>query len=104
MPDRDPNSSIDRFREEDDIDRMAREGGKSEWQERSAPAAGDPVSDDEKRGLNVLGQSDPRGDGSLYGAADVNAGDVPRSDPLNAPAGAERRNPPLDDSMDESIL
>lgn len=104
MPERDPNSSIDRFKEENEIDRMAREGGKTEWQERSAPAAGDPVSDDEKRGLNVLGQSDPRGDGALYGASDANAGDLPRADPLTAPGDAERRNPPLDTSMDETIL
>lgn len=60
-----------------EIDRVAREGEKSEWQERSAPAASDPVSDDERRGLNILGQSDPRGDGSIRGASDPNEGDVP---------------------------
>src|SRR5205085_2174553 len=58
-----------------EIDRMAREGGKSEWQERSAPAAGDPVTDAERKGLNLLGQSDPRGDGSLWGVGDPNGGD-----------------------------
>ena len=100
----DRHSSTDRFNEENEIDRMAREGPKTEWQERSAPAAGDPVSDDEKRGLNMLGQSDPRGDGSLYGVGDANAGDVPRSDPLTASRDGERRNPPVDDSMDETIL
>ena len=52
-----------------EIDRAARAtgAGKSEWQERTAPAPGDPVSDDERKGLNVLGQSDPRGDGSIRG-------------------------------------
>ena len=84
-----------RQRREDarEIDRMALEGEKSEWQERSAPAAGDPVSDDERRGLNILAQSDPRGDGSLEGVSDPKADDVPRTPPLEA--GGARRNPPL---------
>lgn len=87
----------DRSRRDDarEIDRMALEGGKSQWQERSAPAAGDPVSDAEKKGLNVLGQSDPRGDGAIAGAADANAGDVGAAPPVEAPAGNVRRNPPL---------
>ena len=63
--------------DDEEIDRMAREGGKSEWQERTAPAASDPVSDAERKGLNVLGQSDPRGDGSIRGVSDPNEGDVP---------------------------
>ena len=63
--------------DDEEIDRMAREGGKSEWQERTAPAASDPVSDAERKGLNVLGQSDPRGGGSIRGASDANEGDVP---------------------------
>jgi hypothetical protein len=78
-----------------EIDRMAREGGKSEWQERSAPAAGDPVTDAERKGLNLLGQSDPRGDGSLWGVGDPNGGDVGASDPVSAPPGGRRTNPPL---------
>ncbi|MDF1504816.1 hypothetical protein [Roseisolibacter sp. H3M3-2] len=75
----------DRQRRDDarEIDRMAREGGKSEWQERSAPAAGDPVSDDEKRGLNILAQSDPRGDGAIEGVSDPKADDLPRTPPLD---------------------
>ena len=84
--DDDRHSSTERFKEEDEIDRMAREGPKSEWQERSAPAAGDPVSDDEKRGLNLLGLPDER------------------DEPLTAPREGERRNPPADDSLDGSIL
>ena len=78
-----------------EIDRIAREGGKSEWQERSAPAAGDPVSDEEKRGLNILAQSDPRGDGALQGVSDANAGDVGATAPIVEPADQQRRNPPL---------
>ena len=78
-----------------EIDRMALEGGKSEWQERSAPAAGDPVSDEEKKGLNILAQSDPRGDGALEGVSDPKADDLPRTPPLDASGGGGRRNPPL---------
>ena len=53
-----------------EIDRLAREAPKSEWQERSAPAAGDPVSDAERRGHDVIAQPDPRGDGSIRGVSD----------------------------------
>ena len=63
--------------DEKENDRAARAGGRSEWQERSAPAAGDPVSDEERKGLNILAQSDPRGDGSIQGVSDANEGDVP---------------------------
>jgi hypothetical protein len=79
-----------------EIDRMALEGGKSEWQERSAPAAGDPVSDEEKKGLNILAQSDPRGDGALEGVSARKAGDVPDTPPIDGTSGdGRRRNPPL---------
>jgi hypothetical protein len=88
-----PRQDPARFRDEDEIDRMARSGGKTEWQERSAPDAGEPVSDDERRGLNVLGQSDPRGDGALEGASDPNRGDVPVTDPVVSAREAEGRNP-----------
>ena len=78
-----------------EIDRMALDGTKSAYQERTAPAASDPVSDDERRGLNVLAQSDPRGDGSINGVSDPNEGDVAAAAPINAPTGAPRVNPPL---------
>jgi hypothetical protein len=68
-----------RLRDEDEIDRLAREGEKSEWVERGAPAAGDPVTDDERRGLNLIAQNDPRGDGSIEGVSDPKREDVPRS-------------------------
>jgi hypothetical protein len=80
-----------------EIDRMALDGERSAWQERTAPAAGDPVSDDERRALNLLGQSDPRGDGSINGVSDPNAGDVTRDEPIAAPRDGQRRNPPLVD-------
>jgi hypothetical protein len=79
-----------------EIDRMALDGSKTEWQERTAPAASDPVSDAERRGLNVLGQSDPRADGALGGVSDANDGDVAAAAPIVvAPGGAPRVNPPL---------
>ena len=78
-----------------EIDRMALDGTKSEWQERTAPAASDPVSDDERRGLNVLAQNDPRGDGSIGGVSDPNEGDVTAAAPIVAPPGGHRVNPPL---------
>ena len=88
-----PRNDPQRFRDEDEIDRMAREGGKTEWQERSAPAAGDPVSDDERRGLNIIAQSDPRGDGAINGVSDANGGDVHATEPVRAPREGQRRNP-----------
>ena len=88
----DPHSRRDRDRE---IDRLALDGTKSAWPERTAPAATDPVSDDERRGLNVLGQSDPRGDGAIGGVSDPNPGDVHASEPITARAGEHRVSPPL---------
>lgn len=78
-----------------ETDRAARAGEKSEWQERSAPAAGDPVSDAERRGLSMLGQNDPRGDGSLQGVSDASAAEVQATEPVVAPPGSHRTNPPL---------
>ena len=78
-----------------EIDRMALDGTKSAYQERTAPAASDPVSDDERRGLNVLGQNDPRGDGAIGGVSDPNEGDVAAAAPIVAPPNAHRVNPPL---------
>jgi len=52
-----------------EIDDMALGGPKSEWQERTAPAAGDPVSEDELNGLSILGGSSVRG-GALPGVSD----------------------------------
>ena len=72
---------------------MARSGGKTEWQERTAPDAGEPVSDDERRGLNMLAQSDPRGDGSIAGTSEPNRGDVPPTDPVVTLREAAGRNP-----------
>ena len=78
-----------------EIDRMALDGTKTEWQEQSEPAAGDPVSDAERRGLNVMGQSDPRGDGAINGVSDANDGDVAAAASITTAPGAHRTNPPL---------
>lgn len=78
-----------------EIDRMALDGSKSDYQERTAPAASDPVSDDERRGLNIIAQNDPRGDGSIGGVSGPNEGDVAAAAPVVAPAGEHRVNPPL---------
>ena len=83
-----------RREEQDEIDRMALDGKKSEWVSSTDAAAGDPVTDVEKRGLNIIAQSDPRGDGALEGVSDQKADDVPNSDPIDR-SGGERRNPPL---------
>lgn len=80
-----------------DIDRMAMEGEKSEWQERSAPAAGDPVSEDELRGLSLLGGSSIRDD-AIPGVSDPvrDGSGGPHERPGEAVgSGPERRNPPL---------
>ena len=81
-----------------DVDREALSGPKSEWQEASAPAAGDPVSDDELRGLSLLGGSSFR-DGALPGVSDPvrdgTGGPHERPDEGVGPGGAQRVNPPL---------
>jgi hypothetical protein len=83
-----------------ETDQMALGAEKSEWQERNAPAAGDPMSEAELNGLSLLGGSDPRGDGSLGGVSDPvrdgSAGPRERASsdvPLAGPSG--RQNPPL---------
>lgn len=92
-----PGSSQSRREREREIDRLALDGTKSDYQERTAPAASDPVSDDERRGLNVMGQSDPRGDGAINGVSDTNAGDVHAAAPIIARPGEHRVSPPVVD-------
>jgi len=53
----------------DERDEAALQGHKSKWQEANAPAAGDPVSEDELNGLSLLGGSSLRG-GALPGVSD----------------------------------
>mgnify|MGYP006951352959 CR=1 FL=1 len=83
-----------------DVDRMALGGAKSEWQERSAPAAGDPLSAAELDGLSLLGGSDIR-EGAIGGVSDPirdgTGGPRERPDEGITPGGkgTQRRNPPL---------
>ena len=90
-----PSDAASRRAREREIDRLALDGTKTEWQESSAPAASDPVSDAERRGLNIMGQSDPRGDGALGGVSNPNPGDVHASEPIIAAEGEHRSSPPL---------
>lgn len=94
----------DRLREEDEMDRAALAGPKSQWVGPNDPAAGDPVSDDERRGLNVVAQNDPRGDGAINGVSDASGADVHATAPVTAPRDGGRRNPPPDELLDGSTL
>lgn len=55
-----------------EIDAMATSGPKTKWQEPHMPAAGDPVTELEREGLNLLGQSSVR-DGAISGVSDPTA-------------------------------
>jgi hypothetical protein len=84
----------------EETDQMAIEGGKSQWQERNAPAASDPVSQAELDGLSLLGGSDPRGDGALGGVSDPvrdgSAGPRERAgEEVKLSGAGGRKNPPL---------
>ena len=81
MPERDddalaPRHDPRRLRDEDEMDRAAKAAPKSDWVAPSDPGAGDPVTDAERRGLNLLGQNDPRGNGAINGVSEPNQGDV----------------------------
>lgn len=82
-----------------EIDEMALGAPKSAWQERTAPAAGDPVSEAEMNGLTLLGGSSIR-DGAIDGVSDPvrdgSAGPRERADEGIRKAGpGGRQNPPL---------
>lgn len=81
-----------------DVDRMAMSGDKTEWQEKTAPAAGDPVSGEELRGLTILGGWDLR-NGAIEGVSepirDGSGGPQERPDADDAIPTGGRRNPPL---------
>jgi len=54
-----------------EMDRMATSAPKSDWVEPTAPAAGDPVTEDERRGLDLLGHESERG-GAIPGVSGMN--------------------------------
>lgn len=66
----------------DERDEIAMSGHKSRWQEANSPAAGDPMTADEKNGLSLLGGSSVRG-GAIAGV----------SDPVRDGSGAPRARP-----------
>ena len=75
-----------------EIDEMALRAPKSQWNETDAPAAGDRMTDDERRGHDLLGQSGVRDD-AIPGVSGLN--ENVSSSANTREAGAERRNPPL---------
>lgn len=84
-----------RQREDRAIDEMALHGKKSEWQEPSAPAAGDPVTEEELRGMDLLGRSSVR-DGAIPGVSEASAeSGIDR--PSSVESAGPRVNPPLSD-------
>lgn len=66
----------------DERDEITMSGHKSPWQEANSPAAGDPMTADEKNGLSLLGGSSVRG-GAIAGV----------SDPVRDGSGAPRARP-----------
>jgi hypothetical protein len=86
-----------RFEAEREIDRMATSGGKTAWAQGSDPAAGDPLTEEELKGLTILGGSSLRDD-AIAGVSDpVRDGSAaPHERPTaDMGAGGPRRNPPL---------
>jgi len=82
-----------------DVDRMALEGDRSEWQEASAPAANDPLSADELNGLSLLGGSSLRDD-ALPGVSDPfrDGSGAPKERATGEIAGGRKNPPPMDDA------
>ena len=71
-----------------EIDRLALESPKSDWVDRSDPAAGDPLTEDEKRGIDLLGHGSERND-AIAGVSGL---------PENLPDGGRREPPQVDDA------
>jgi hypothetical protein len=82
-----------------DSDPESRRGWKSQWVETNAPRADDPLSDEEKQGHNLLGNSSLR-DGAIPGVSDpVRDGHAaPGERPDDIPIG-RRENPPEEDEI-----
>jgi hypothetical protein len=86
-------------RGQSDSDPESRRGWKSQWVEKNAPSADEPLSDEEKQGHNLLGNSSLRG-GAIPGVSDpVRDGHgAPGERPDDIPAG-RRENPPEEDEV-----
>lgn len=96
---RDDTRTRERESKDREVDRLALREPKSEWQERSEPAAGDPMTEAELRGIDLLGRASVR-DGAIEGVGEPSAEsgiDRPRSDEELSRRSAHRKNPPLSD-------
>jgi hypothetical protein len=84
---------------EGDSDPESRRGWKSQWVETNAPSADEPLSDEEKQGHNLLGNSSLRG-GAIPGVSDpVRDGHgAPGERPDDIRPG-RRENPPEEDEI-----
>lgn len=78
----------------DPIDEEVIHSPKSDWVEKSSPAAGDQVTQDELNAFDLLGRSGVRDD-ALEGPSDAHGPSSGRT------PGAKRRNPPLPEISDE---
>jgi hypothetical protein len=95
----DEERTRERASTERDIDREALREPRSDWQERSEPAAGGQMTPEELRGMDLLGRSSVR-DGAIEGVSEPSAEsgiDRPPSSVDASRRSAHRTNPPLSD-------
>ena len=86
-------------RTEREIDEEALSEPRSDWQERSEPAAGDQLTPAELRGMDLLGRASVR-NGAIEGVSEPSAEsgvDRPPSSVDVSRESARRTNPPLSD-------
>lgn len=95
----DERETREREREARQVDRGALSEPKSDWQERSEPAAGERMTRAELRGMDLLGRSSVR-NGALEGVSEPSSEsgiDAPPSPEDLSRRSAHRTNPPLSD-------
>jgi hypothetical protein len=95
----DEGRTHERERSDRQIDSEALAEPKSDWQERSGPAAGDALTPAELRGMDLLGRASVR-DGAIEGVGEPSAEsgiDRPPSPEDVSRRSARRTNPPLSD-------
>lgn len=92
-----PEESTDRrAREDAEIDRTALSGPKTEWQEPSEAAAGDPPTADELAGIDLLGRASVRND-AIAGPSEPSAESGIDHPEEVSDQDEKRRNPPLEE-------
>lgn len=87
------------MREDREMERRALQEPNSEWQAASDPPLDAPMSEDELRGIDLLGRASVR-DGAIQGVGEPSEEsgiDPPRSDEELSRRSAHRTNPPLSD-------